>query len=166
LGIIDSQSVKTCYGGEEVGFDAGKNVKGRKRHIVTDTEGNMIGLCVHSAGLPDRTGGKKVIDAMVGKYPRLQKILADGAYLGTIQNHCLIRLHAMMEVVKRPDVKKFVVIPKRWVVERSFAWLNCARRLAKDFEKTVRSAQTWILLANIRRMLKKVTTLQLQSMRV
>jgi transposase len=163
LGIIDSQSVKTCYGGEETGYDAGKKIKGRKRHIITDTQGNLLGVCVHSAGLQDRTGGKLLIDKIKGKYNRLVRVLADGAYIGSIQNYCLLMLGALMQVVKRPDVKKFEVIPQRWIVERTFGWLNHIRRLSKDYEKTVKSAETWILLADIRRMLKKIAAKKLEN---
>lgn len=125
MAIIDSQSVKTCYAGEDIGYDAGKKIKGRKRHIITDTQGNIIALQVHSASLQDRVGARLVIDEIdKTKYQRLEVILADGAYSGEIQRYCFYKTKALMRITKRTSEKQFSVIPKRWIVERTFAWLN------------------------------------------
>lgn len=115
-----------------------------------------MGLVVHSAGIQDRVGACEVIDKIKGKYENLQKILADSAYSGRAQIYCHIQLGALMSVIKKSDLKKFVVIPKRWVVERTLAWLNNYRRLSKDYERTISSSTNFVLIADIRRMLKRL----------
>lgn len=140
----------------EVGYDAGKKIKGRKRHIITDIEGNLLDVVVHSAGMQDRDGARLLIDKIAGKFDRLVKLLADGAYAGKVQQYCHLKLNAMMVICKRITNNTFAVIPKRWVVERTFAWLNNARRLSKDYERTPRSARTFILIATIRLNLRRI----------
>ena len=151
-GVIDSQSVKTTESGGICGFDAGKKIKGRKRHIVTDTLGLLIGLVVHAAGIQDRDGAPEVLKAIRYSFPWLRHIFADGGYAGMKLKHALEKIGAWtIQVVKRSDIAKgFQVLPRRWVVERTFAWLGRCRRLAKDWEKTTASAEAWILVAHIR----------------
>lgn len=152
-GIIDSQSVKTTESGGPRGFDAGKKTKRRKRHIVTDTDGNLLGLVTHSADIQDRDGAPDVIVQALESHPKLAHIFADGGYAGAKLRDAMVDIHGpSIEIVKRPPgVIGFVVIARRWVVERTFAWLGRCRRLAKDWEASIASADAWVLVAAIRR---------------
>ncbi|OIQ63235.1 transposase DDE domain protein [mine drainage metagenome] len=141
------------------GYDAGKKVSGIKRHIVVDTQGLMIHAVVHTADIQDRDGGILALSTMFGLYPFLTKVFADGGYQGAKFRKALKKVlpDLSVEIVKRSDTAKgFVVLPRRWVVERTFAWLNRCRRLAKDFENLHRSALAYIRLASIRLMVRKL----------
>jgi len=157
-GIIDSQSVKTTESGGPKGYDAGKKTKGRKRHIVTDTEGNMLALTTHTADIQDRDGGPSVIRDACASFPTLACIFADGGYSGEKVETAVSSFNGpRVEIVKRPDdAKGFIVIARRWVVERTFAWLGRCRSLAKDWETSIASADAWTLIASIRRSMRYV----------
>ena len=151
-GVIDSQSVKTTESGGVRGFDAGKKVKGRKRHIITDTVGLLVGLVVHSAHIQDRDGAPRLLKSIQSAYPWLRHLFADGGYAGPKLKGALDKIGRWtLEIVKRSDTTLgFEVLPRRWVVERTFAWLGRCRRLAKDSEATIASAEAWVLIAHIR----------------
>jgi transposase len=157
-GVIDSQSVKTMESGGPRGFDAGKKIKGRKRHIVTDTEGHLVGLQVQTADIQDRDGAVGVLAAIRTLYPWLRHIFADGGYAGDKLKDALSELGRWtIEIIKRSDAATgFVLLPRRWVVERTFAWLGRCRRLAKDFEATIESAVAWIFIAHIRLLTRRL----------
>jgi putative transposase len=157
-GVIDSQSTKTTESGGPRGFDAGKKVQGRKRHIVTDTEGHLVGLVVLPADIQDRDGAVNLLASIRSLYPWLRHLFADGAYAGDKLRNALAEFGRWtIEIIKRSDTAKgFKVLPRRWVVERTFAWLGRCRRLAKDFEATIASAVAWILVAHIRTLVRRL----------
>ena len=141
------------------GYDAGKKTKGKKRHVLVDTEGLLLHAIVHAADIQDRDGGAMLMATLFGRYPFLRKLYADGGYQGPQFRRAMKRIMAQIDVqiVKRSDTAKgFVVLPKRWVVERTFAWLNRCRRLAKDWECLNRVARGFVQLASIRLMLRKL----------
>jgi len=151
--IIDSQSVKTgAEAREVVGYDAGKRIKGRKRHLVTDTLGLMLRVAVHSAGVQDRDGAALVLDRITRRFPFLERIFADAGYQGP---RVAATAPRPVEIIKRTDAG-FVVQPKRWVVERTFAWACINRRLARDFEGAATTARAFFQIAMIKLMARRI----------
>ncbi|MDQ3748768.1 MAG: IS5 family transposase [Acidobacteriota bacterium] len=146
--IIDSQSVKTTEeGSRERGFDAGKKINGRKRHILVDTLGLLLAVKVHAADVQDRDGAKLLLTLCRERLPRLFLIWADGGYRGKLIKWVALNCLWLLEIVKRSDdVAGFQVLPRRWVVERTFAWLNKQRRLSKDYERECQTSEAWIYL--------------------
>ena len=140
------------------GYDAGKKIKGKKRHLLVDTQGLLLHALVHAANIQDRDGGVLVMATLFGLYPFLLKLYADGGYQGAAFQAGVKRVlrQVDVEIVKRSDAKGFVVLPKRWIVERTIAWLNRCRRLAKDWECLNRKALAFLRLASIRLMLRKL----------
>lgn len=160
--ILDSQSVKTTETKGERGYDAGKQVKGRKRHVLSDTMGLLLTVMVHKADIQDRDGAKQVLEKAKQKYPRLQRIWADGGYAGQLIAWVKEQCHWVLEIIKRQDdVKGFKVLPRRWVVERTFAWLGRYRRLSKDYEGLTSTSEAMIYTAMIHIMVRRLANKKL-----
>ncbi len=156
-GCLDSQSVKTTARGGERGFDAGKLIKGRKRHLLVDTLGLLLVVVVTAASVQDRDGAKLVFQRLSGSCKKLRKVWVDGSYRGAlidwVMTACRIVLTPVVHFEKQ---KGFKLLPKRWVVERTFAWLNQYRRLSKDYEFLTASSEAMIQIAMIRLMLRRL----------
>jgi transposase len=157
--VLDSPSVKSDGHGGQVGYDAGKQIKGRKRHLLVDTLGLLLGVAVTPASGPEREGAQRVLSRVADWFTRLRRLWVDGGYTGEafatwVKEHCS---PSEVEVVKRSDARRgFVVLPRRWVVERTFGWLMRHRRLVRDYERTESSAEAWIQLAMIRIQLRRL----------
>jgi putative transposase len=161
-GIIDSQSVKTTeVGGAQRGYDHVKNVNGRKRHVVVDTLGLLIVVVVHAAARTDREGAKLVLQKLAHAYTRLTLLWADQGYTGAPLAQWVRALRTArrlrLEIVQRQAGQKgFVVLPRRWVVERTFGWIGRYRRLSKDYERLPETSETMIYIAMTRLMLQRL----------
>jgi len=169
-GVIARQSVKTTESGGPRGGacprarqsrdpgDAGKRVKGRKRHIITDSSGHLVGAQVHTADIQDRDGAPGVLASIRYLFPWLRHVFADGAYAGDKLETALAGLGQWkLEIIKRSDpAKGFEVLPRRWVVERTLGWFGRNRRLAKDFETTIASSEAWLYLASVQLLARRL----------
>jgi putative transposase len=134
----------------------GKKTKGRKRHLLVDTMGFVIEALVHTAGIQDRDGGKLLVSKAKTNGATFHKGYADGGYTGKFLEFAKNIWNIDFEVVKRNEMHKFVVLPKRWIVERTNSWIIRYRRLAKDFEQFAKTVRSWIFLAMIRLMLRRL----------
>ena len=155
--ILDSQSVKTTEQGGPRGYDAGKKVSGRKRHLLVDTMGLVLCVMVLAAHIQDRDGAKIVLEKIRGCWPRLKLIWADGGCAGKLVDWVKEICGWVLEIVKRPQgMKGFQVLPRRWVVERTFGWLGRSRRLSKDYERLPETGEAWVYAAMTQLMLKRL----------
>jgi putative transposase len=155
--IIDSQSVKTTKVKGTRGYDAGKKVKGRKRHILVDTMGLLLIVLVHAANIQDRDGARLLLNKAIGCFTRLRLIWADGGYKGKLVDWVYNTHSWILEIVKRDKgVKGFQVLPRRWVVERTFAWLSFYRRLSKDYEVLTETSEAMIYAAMVHLMVRRL----------
>ena len=146
-GIVDSQSVKGAdtVGAASRGYDVGKKINGRKRHIITDTLGLLIVVAVTTAGLQDRDGGRLVLDRAKMKMPSIVLVWADGGYAGKLIVFAQYYLHVLVEIVRKPPGQRtFEVLPRRWVIERTLSWLMRTRRLARDYERLPAHAEAMV----------------------
>ena len=160
-GVLDAQSIKTSEGGEERGFDNGKKVTGRKRHLLVDVLGLPLLILVTAASVSDRTAARKMLPAAMRKFPGLGLVWVDGGYVNKVDQSLVPwaddQLRLKVVVVKRSDdVKGFQVLPRRWVVERSNAWMIAQRRLARDYERLTVTAEAMIKVCFIDLMARRL----------
>ena len=159
--ILDSQSVKTAETPGVRGYDAAKKVKGRKRRILVDTIGLLMIVVVHTANIQDRDGAKLVLEQVKGTFPRLQFTWADAGYSGKLIDWIKVFCGWVLEIVKRSDdVKDFKVLPRRWMIERTFGWLGRYRRLSKDYEGLTESSQAFIYAAMTHIMIRRLSCIK------
>src|SRR5215469_6196564 len=152
--IIDSQSVKTTEAGGPRGYDAGKKVNGRKRHALVDTDGRGLVIEPHPASVQDRDGGGPLLSLSRRSFPFIERVFADAGYAG--EKVAKATLIAVEIVRKNPGQVGFAVNPRRWVVERFFAWIGRNRRLAKDFEATIGSARAFLYAASVMLLVRRI----------
>jgi len=157
-GSLDSQSVKNAsVSGEQHGFNAGKRIKGRKRHILVDTLGFLMAVLVTSATVQDRDAARMLLKSLDGSAKKLRKVWVAGGYRGILVEWVKLNFRFVLEVVLRSDEQSgFVILPRRWVVERTFAWLSNNRRLSKDYERYCQTSETFIYVAMTRLMLRRL----------
>lgn len=154
--IVDSQTVKNAGPAEDVGYDGGKKIKGRKRHIAVDIMELLLCVVVHSAGVQDRAGARLLLNRLVSWSPTIQLIWADGGYTGRkLKDWVMHCFNVVWTIVLRPR-KVFQIVKFRWIVERTFGWMNHERRLSKDYEYRARSSEAWVQLAAIRLMVRRL----------
>lgn len=158
-GCLDSQTVKVGTTPNGVrGFDGGKRTVGRKRHILVDTQGLLLAVLVTTASVQDRDGARVLLGRLVGSCKKLRRIWVDGGYRGALLDWVAQRFRFRLQPVLRPDEQVgFAVLPRRWVVERTCAWLGLQRRLAKDYERLPASSEAFVYIAMTRIMLRRLT---------
>jgi putative transposase len=156
-GVIDSQSVKIVANIGHAGFDGAKKVNGRKRHIVTDTLGLLLTVVVHEANLSDRVSAETVLAKVRMQFTRITTIFADQGYTGKLIETMRTTLKLTLTIIKRTEVRKFHLLPRRWVVERTFGWFGFYRRLAKDYERYPTHSEAFVYVAMSNIMLRRLT---------
>jgi putative transposase len=156
-GCLDSQSVKTTAVADSRGYDKGKQVLGRKRHLLVDTLGLLLAVVVTAASVQDRDGAKLLLRHLGGACKKLRLVWVDGSYRGTLLDWAAQHARLQLRPVLRTDEQKgFVLLPRRWVVERTFAWLTHHRRLSKDYERLTTTSEAFVYLVMIRLMLRRL----------
>ncbi len=157
-GVIDSQSVKGAdtVGAASRGYDAGKKINGRKRHVVVDTLGLLLVVLVTAASVQDRDGGRRVLDRAKMAMPSLALVFADGGYAGRLVAWARQIPRIVLDIVRKPDQRGFAVLPRRWVVERTLSWLTNHRRLARDYQRLPEHAEAWVKWAMIGLMTRRL----------
>ncbi len=156
VGIIDAQSVKnTLVSSQDKGFDAGKKIKGIKRHIIVDTLGLILAVVIQSASVQDRDGAVDVVEKLCESWKKVVKIFADGGYRGQLINTIKTKFKIELETIKRNELHTFKILPKRWIVERTFAWIDTNRRNSKNYERLNNTSVAMVHLSAIRIMLKR-----------
>jgi putative transposase len=154
VGIIDAQSVKnTLVSSEDKGFDAGKKIKGIKRHIIVDTLGLILAVVIQSASVQDRDGAADVVSKLLESWKKIIKIFADGGYRGHLIDTIKTKFKIELEIIKRDELHAFKVLPKRWIVERTFSWIDTNRRNSKNYERLNNTSLAVVHLSSIRIML-------------
>ena len=156
VGIIDAQSVKnTLVSSEDKGFDAGKKIKGIKRHIIVDTLGLVLAVVIQSASVQDRDGAVDVVNKLCESWRKVVKIFADGGYRGQLIKTIKTKFKIELEIIKRDELHTFKVLPKRWIVERTFSWIDTNRRNSKNYERLNNTSVAMVYLSAIRIMLNR-----------
>jgi putative transposase len=156
VGIIDAQSVKnTLVSSENKGFDAGKKIKGIKRHIIVDTLGLVLAVVVQSASVQDRDGAVDVVNKLFESWKKVIKIFADGSYRGQLIKILKTTFKIELEIIKRDELHTFKILPKRWIVERTFAWIDTNRRNSKNYERLNNTCVAMVHLSAIRIMINR-----------
>jgi putative transposase len=156
-GCLASQTVKRAARPGPRGFDAGKQCRGRKRHVLVDTLGLLLVVVVTAASVQDRDGARLVLGCRRGAWKTVRRVWVDGAYRGQLLDWGWSHARLTLQVVRRPDAQRgFVVLSRRWVIERTFAWRGQARRLSKAYEQLPRSSEAVIYMTMIRLMLRRL----------
>jgi len=156
--VVDSQSVKAPSAPSGGGFDAGKRIKGRKRHIAVDTDGRLLMVNLTTADISDSAGAQEIVSAVRRRWPWLKHLFDDAAYDRTKLLDAAIYRDFTVEIIRRSDdVSGFKVLPRRWVVERTFGWMACRRRLVRDYEKRLDVSEAMIHLAMASNLLRRLT---------
>ncbi len=156
-GCLDSQTVRCSAVAGERGFDAAKAATGRKRHVLTDTTGLVLAALVTAASVTDREGARRLLGRLSGSCRKLRRLYVDGGYRGPIVEAAAALLRIVVQAVVRTREQAFVVLPRRWVVERTFAWLGMSRRLSRDYERLTETSEAMIYIAMTRLMLRRLS---------